>query len=192
MIHPFFRTRRAWGRKTGPCSHRLCYHPNFSHRGFIRSMTQQVVVPNIEALPDFVGVELGPSSWVTVGQSRIDDFARATGDDQWIHVDRERAKRESPFGNTVAHGYLTLSLASTLLPEIFTVQEYSHIVNYGVDKVRLREPVLTESRLRLSGQLKSVRSVSGGAARVTIALHYEVENARRAVCTAEGIYIYFP
>lgn len=155
-------------------------------------MTQRVVVPNIQALPDYVGVELGPSSWVTVGQNRIDDFARATGDDQWIHIDHERAKRESPFGNTVAHGYLTLSLASTLLTEIFAVQEYSHIVNYGVDKVRLREPVPSESRLRLSGQVKSVRNVAGGAARVTISLQYEVEDARRAVCTAEGIYIYFP
>ena len=165
--------------------------PSF-HEEPIRAMTQQVVVPDIQALPDFIGVELGPSSWVTVSQGRIDAFARATGDDQWIHVDQERARRESPFGNTVAHGYLTLSLASTLLPEIFEVQNSSHIINYGVDKVRLREPVPAESRLRLSGQLQSVRSVAGGAARVTISLSYEVENARRAVCTAEGIYIYFP
>ena len=155
-------------------------------------MTHKVVVPTIQALPDYVGAEFGPSSWVTIGQERINDFARATGDDQWIHIDQERAKRESPFGNTVAHGYLTLSLASTLLPEIFEVESYSHIVNYGVDKVRLKEPVPVESRLRLSGQVESVRNVTGGAARVTISLKYEVENARRAVCTAEGIYIYFP
>jgi len=162
------------------------------HGESIRTMTHRVVVPTIQALPEYVGVEFGPSSWITVGQERINDFARATGDDQWIHLDPERAKRESPFGNTVAHGYLTLSLASTLLPEIFEVETYSHIVNYGVDKVRLREPVPVESRLRLSGQVESVRNVAGGAARVTISLNYEVENARRAVCTAEGIYIYFP
>lgn len=155
-------------------------------------MSQIIVVPSIEALPEFVGTQLGPSSWLTVSQGRIDDFARATGDDQWIHVDVERAKRESPFGKTVAHGYLTLSLAWTLLPEVFKVENCSHIVNYGVEKVRLREPVPAESRMRLTGEITGVRSVSGNAARVTVSLSCEVEGARRAVCTAEGIYVYFP
>lgn len=155
-------------------------------------MPQIVTVPNILALPEFVGSQLGPSSWVTVSQGRIDDFARATGDDQWIHVDAERAKRDSPFGRTIAHGYLTLSLVNTLLPEIFKVENCSHIVNYGVEKVRLREPVPSESRIRLSGEVSSVRSVSGGAARVAIRLRCEVEGTSRAVCTGEGVYVYFP
>ena len=155
-------------------------------------MLKTIVVPSIEALPEFVGSRLGPSSWLTVSQERIDDFARSTGDDQWIHVDVERAKRESPFGQTIAHGYLTLSLASTMLPEIFSVEDCSHIVNYGVEKVRLREPVPSESRMRLNGEVSSVRRVSGGSARVAIKLRCEVEGTRRPVCTGEGIYIYFP
>ena len=155
-------------------------------------MPQTVTVPNILALPEFVGSPFGPSSWLTVGQERIDDFARATGDDQWIHVDAERAKQESPFGRTIAHGYLTLSLAHTLLPEIFRVENCSHIVNYGVEKVRLREPVPSESRIRLSGEVSNVRRVTGGAARVAIRLRCEVEGTRRPVCTGEGVYIYFP
>ena len=155
-------------------------------------MSKTIVAPNISSLPDLVGTALGPSSWLTVSQSRIDDFARATGDDQWIHVDVERAKRESPFGQTIAHGYLTVSLASTLLPEIFRVEECSHVINYGVEKVRLKEPVYADSRMRLTGEISSVRKVSGGAARIVISLACEVEGARRAVCTAKGIYIYFP
>ena len=156
------------------------------------SMPQTVVVPNILALAQFVGSPLGPSSWLTVSQERIDDFARATGDDQWIHVDGERAKQDSPFGRTIAHGYLTLSLAHTMLPEIFKVENCSHIVNYGVERVRLREPVPSESRIRLNGEVRDVRKVSGGAARVAISLRCEAENVRRPVCTGEGIYIFFP
>jgi acyl dehydratase len=150
-----------------------------------------MIVPDIASLKDYVGVDLGVSSWTTVTQEQIDDFARATGDHQWIHVDPERARRESPFGQTVAHGYLTIALVSPLMPELLVVEKCSRVVNYGIDKLRLREPVPAGSSLRLGGVIKNVRNIAGGGARVTLSLRWEVEGARRPVCTADVVYVYY-
>ena len=154
-------------------------------------MPAPIHVPDVASLKGFEGVELGHSDWYTISQDQIDDFARATGDRQWIHIDVERAERESPFGGTVAHGYLTVSLASVILPELILVEKYSQIVNYGIDKLRFREPVPADSRIRVGGTLKHVRNIAGGAARVTLALRWEVEGARRPVCQAELVYVYY-
>jgi acyl dehydratase len=155
-------------------------------------MSAAIQVPNVAALKDLAGTDLGTSDWMVVGQERIDEFARATGDDQWIHVDVRRAARESPFGGTVAHGYLTMSLASALLPELLVVEKCSQVVNYGIDKLRLREPVPAGAKLRLGGEIKHVREIRGGACRVTLALRWEVEGARRPVCLADVVFVYFP
>ncbi len=154
-------------------------------------MPSPIRVPDVASLKEFEGVELGQSDWYTISQDQIDQFAHATGDKQWIHTDVERANRESPFGGTVAHGYLTVSLASAILPELILVEKYSQIVNYGIDKLRFREPVPAGARLRIGGTLAHVRNIKGGAARVTLALRWEVEGARRAVCQAELVYVYY-
>jgi acyl dehydratase len=155
-------------------------------------MASPTVIPDIPSIRDFIGKPLGESDWLTISQEQIQDFARATGDHQWIHVDVERAQRESPFGGPIAHGYLTMSLAPSLLPQLLRVENSSRTVNYGADKVRLQVPVPAGARVRLSAQIKHVRNVPGGAARVTIALKFHVEGTSRPCCTADAIYVYFP
>jgi acyl dehydratase len=150
-----------------------------------------LAVPDIAALHALVGQDLGVSDWVLVSQERIDEFADATGDDQWIHVDVERAKHESPFGGTVAHGYLTLALAPALLPQLLVVEKCSRVVNYGIDKLRLREPVLAGTQVRLGGEIKNVRKVANDAVLVTHALRWEAERVARAVCRADVVYVYY-
>ena len=155
-------------------------------------MPEPLIIPDVASLPDHVGVDLGCSDWHVIDQNRIDAFAEATGDHQWIHVEVERAGRESPFGTTVAHGYLTIALAPVLLPEIVQVADCSQIVNIGLDKIRLREPVKVGSRIRLGASVKSVRPMKGGAMRLALDVRFEVEGARRPVCSGELIFAYFP
>ncbi len=155
-------------------------------------MSGPAVIPSVSALKDWVGRKLGPSDWVVVEQSRIDSFAEATGDHQWIHVDVERAARESPFGGPIAHGYLTLALAPALLPQIVRVEGVRMGVNYGVEKMRLPTPVPAGARVRLSGEIKDVREMPGGGARVTIGMTFEVEGGAKPACVADAIYVYYP
>jgi acyl dehydratase len=154
-------------------------------------MTSPLIIPDVASLPAYEGRDLGRTDWHTVDQAQIDAFAAATGDHQWIHVDRERAQRESPFGGTVAHGFLTVALAPALLPELVRVENCSRIVNYGIEKLRLREPVRSGARLRLGASIKGVRSVPGGAMWVSLGVAFEVEGVKRAVCTGELIFVYF-
>ncbi len=149
-------------------------------------------IPSLAALSDFVGSPLGVSEWTTVSQERIDTFAAATGDRQWIHCDPVRAERESPFGGTVAHGYLTLSLAPALLETIVIVRGATSVVNVGIDRMRLSAPVPAGSRVRLAAEIANVRSVPGGAVRVAFRLRFEVEGGARPACNATVVYLYFP
>ena len=155
-------------------------------------MASPLIIPDVAALPEYEGQDLGTTDWRGIDQAQIDAFAAATGDHQWIHVDRERAERESPFGTTIAHGYLTLALAPALLPDLVVVQNCSRIVNYGIEKLRLREPVPSDSRVRLAASIKTVRRVRGGAMRLGLSIRFEVEGAKRPACTAELIFVYFP
>jgi acyl dehydratase len=155
-------------------------------------MPDPLIIPDVASLPDYVGQDLGVTDWHVIDQAKIDAFAEATGDHQWIHVDAERAERESPFGATIAHGYLTLALTPVLLPEIVQVTKRSQIINIGLDKVRLREPVQVGSRLRLGASVKGVRPMKGGAMRLALDVRFEVEGARRPVCTGELVFVYFP
>ncbi len=155
-------------------------------------MPNPTVVNGIPALKPLVGTKLGVSDWVTVSQEQIDRFAEATGDHQWIHCDVERAKRESPFKGTIAHGYLTLSLAPALLPQVVRVEGVRMGVNYGADKLRLPAPVPAGSRLRMSAELEDVRELPGGGARATYGLSFEVEGQTKPVCVVSVIYVYYP
>ncbi|HBZ69574.1 MAG TPA: dehydratase [Deltaproteobacteria bacterium] len=155
-------------------------------------MSAPTIIPSVRALKQFVGKSLGASSWVTVSQEQINAFADATGDHQWIHVDVERARRESPFKGTIAHGYLTLSLAPSLLPEIFRVEGARLGVNYGIEKMRLPAPVPAGARVRVLAELKDVRDMPGGGARATFGLVFEVEGGAKPACVADAIYVYYP
>lgn len=130
--------------------------------------------------------ELGVSSWHLVDQDRIDRFAEVTGDRQWIHTDPERAARESPFGGTVAHGALTLSLCMTFLTEVVRVEGVTMVVNGGFDKVRFPTPVPAGSRLRGAISLQQTRGIPGGA-RIVVRTRAEIDGATRPACVADQV-----
>ena len=154
-------------------------------------MGASTVVPDIRSLESLVGKELGVSEWREITQERIDAFAEATGDRQWIHTDPERAARESPFGGTVAHGHFTLSLAPMLITEILDVKGVRFIVNPGFERVRLRAPVRAGSRLRMRAALTHYRALPDGAARVTLRFHFEVEGGKRPVAFGDCFVVYY-
>lgn len=147
-------------------------------------------VEGIEGLKSVVGEHLGHSDWVPITQEMVNMFAEATGDHQWIHVDVDRATRESPFGGPVAHGYLTLSLAPRLLPEVLTATGFVMGVNYGCEKVRFPSPVPVGSRLRMGATVTDVTEIAGGA-QVTIELVFEVEEATKPSCVAAVVFRYY-
>jgi len=135
------------------------------------------------------GEQLDTSAWLEIDQKRIDLFAEATGDHQWIHVDVERAKT-GPFGRTIAHGYLTVSLVATFLPQIVEVRGFSMGINYGSNKLRFPAPVPVGSRLRGSGQLLTVEEING-AIQSTVRVTVEIEGSERPACVVDTISRYF-
>ena len=137
-----------------------------------------------------VGQPLGRSDWLEVTQERINQFADATGDHQWIHVDPELAK-SGPFGACIAHGYLTLSLVNYFLPQIIVVLGIRMGVNYGVDKVRFPSPVRVGSRIRGSGELLNVEDVKGGV-QATVRVTVEIEGSDKPACVADTISRFYP
>lgn len=143
------------------------------------------VFRSVEELTAAVGMKLGPTDWLTIEQSRVDAFADATGDHQWIHVDVERA-RTGPFGGTIAHGYLTLSLCSLFLPQLMRVEVSGMGINYGLDRVRFTSPVLVGSRIRAVGEIVSVTPVPGGVQTV-VRVTVEIEGGTRPACIADTI-----
>jgi acyl dehydratase len=146
-------------------------------------------VEGVDAFAGLVGSHLGYSDWVTVDQARIDRFADATGDHQWIHVDPERA-RGGPFGTTIAHGYLTLSLVPSLLAQVVRVDGVAYAVNYGCNKVRFPSPVPSGSELRLGASVASVEEVGGGV-QVALDVTLEVRDAPKPSCAAQVVYRYY-
>ena len=148
------------------------------------------VFADVEALKREVGKELGVSDWVTVDQTMIDRFAEATGDFQWIHVDVARAKA-SPFGGTIAHGFLTLSLLARLSQETYRVEKLAARLNYGCNKVRFTTPVPSGKRVRARFKVLSVENVKQGV-RLTTESTVELEDAEKPACVAEQISILIP
>ena len=142
---------------------------------------------------DLIGKEgtlLGPTDWLEMQQQRIDQFADATGDHQWIHVDPERAAT-GPFGTTIAHGYLTLSLANLFLPQMLTVNNVSMGVNYGAENVRFPAPVKVNQRIRGRGEIISVDEAKGGI-RAIVRITVEVEGSERPGCVVDTISLFYP
>jgi acyl dehydratase len=147
------------------------------------------LVDTLKDLPPLVGKDLEPSAWVVVDQARIDTFADATDDHQWIHVDPERAGR-GPFGTTIAHGYLTLSLLIPMWTQILDVRNVSAKVNYGLEKVRFPAPTPVGSRIRTIAQLTAVTDVAGGV-QLTIAATVEREGGDKPVCVASPVFRFY-
>lgn len=137
-----------------------------------------------------VGTELGVSDWHAVTQEEINTFAECTHDHQWIHIDVERAKKESPFGGPVAHGYYTLSLAPYLMDQIWTVEGIRMGVNYGLNKLRFPSPMPVGKRVRARATLDNAEDVTGGM-QVTVGLTFEVEGSSKPACVAEGVYRFY-
>ena len=146
-----------------------------------------VTVDGIEELKGLVGETIGPSDWREVTQEMVDSFAELSGDDQWIHVDVERAKQESPFGGTVAHGNLTLSLIDGLRRDLLHSSGFKLGVNYGWNKVRFPAPVPTGSKVRATVEVLTVDDVGGGWWQVTQRWTVEVEGSEKPACAAESV-----
>lgn len=144
-----------------------------------------VVVRNAEEIRALVGEEIGTSSWVEMTQDQIDGFANLTGDHQWIHTDPERAA-SGPFGTTVAHGYLTLSLLIPLLEEVLLVENRTSSINYGLDTVRFPAPVPSGSRFRMSATLAEATDIDSGV-QVKIDCTFEVDGQERPACVARAV-----
>jgi acyl dehydratase len=154
-----------------------------------REVGPPVAIPLAE-LEAHVGRHLGYSRWHEITQEAVNRFAEATGDHQWIHVDEERA-RSGPFGRTIAHGYLTLSLAPALLWEILEVEGAAATINYGLDKVRFPAPVPVGSRVRLGVELASVQPLAAGV-QVGLTARFELEGQPKPCCVAEILFRYHP
>ena len=149
------------------------------------------VFAGIDDVKAAIGSELGVGDWVLVDQARISRFAEATGDHQWIHVDPERAARESPYKATVAHGYLTLALVPLFLKSVLRFEGVRASVNYGSNRVRFPAPVIAGSRLRGRVRLLSAEEVPPAGVRVTLETVAEIEGSERPACTAETISVHY-
>ena len=148
------------------------------------------VLDGLEGLQAMVGQSLGQSDWFEVTQQRVNQFADGTGDDQWIHCDPERAKREMPDGKTIAHGYLTLSLLQALQSSIYEIRNVSRGINYGANKLRFVAPVQVGSRVRLVQTIKAVEPIDGGV-RLVAESAFEIENQSKPALVIETVGLLF-
>ena len=153
-------------------------------------MSEPLVFATPAALMGAEGTQLGPTDWFAVDQGRVDRFAEVTGDDQWIHVDVERAKA-GPFGGTIVHGYLTLSLVNMFLPQMIEVRGFSAGVNVGMDRTRFLAPVLVGSRLRARGEVVAAEEIKG-AIQSTVRVTVEVEGGDKPALVIDTISRYYP
>lgn len=148
------------------------------------------IITSIDDAKALVGVEVGLSDWVVIDQHRIDQFAAATADHQWIHVDTERATREMPDGKTIAHGYLTLALIPAFTGDFVHVENLARAINFGLNKVRFYAPVPVGSRLRGRAVVLKAQKRTG-ALLLTSQVRLEVEGQRKPACVAETLGMYF-
>ncbi|MBU6492561.1 MAG: MaoC family dehydratase [Burkholderiales bacterium] len=148
----------------------------------------------LKSLAQLVGQEIALSDWLAVPQSLIDSFAEITGDRQWIHVDPARARRESPFGSTIAHGFLTLALLPAQLDQLVAISDARMAVNYGLNRVRFPAPVLVDSRIRVHLHLQSVELIDAPEKtfQVVWRAEFEAQGVTKSVCVAELIVRYYP
>jgi len=140
----------------------------------------------IDELRSLVGQELGASDWLEMSQAKIDAFAELTGDRQWIHLDRERAQAQSPYGNTVAHGFLTLALVSQLHSQVVRIGGFTRAINYGLNRVRFPAAVTSGARIRAKSTLEAVEEVDGGV-QLTWAILVEIEGQSKPALVAQWL-----
>ena len=152
--------------------------------------TRVHVIKSIEDAKALEGQEIGLSDWVVIDQNRIDQFAEATADHQWIHVDTERAAREMPNGTTIAHGYLTIALIPALTDEFVQVENLARAINFGLNKVRFYTPVPSGARVRARATVLAARK-RAGALLLTGEVRIEVEGEKKPACVAETLGMYF-
>lgn len=145
---------------------------------------------SFDELTTLAGSDLGTSEWLTVSQDRIDTFADATDDHQWIHVDPERAKA-GPFGAPIAHGYLTLALIIPMWSQLLDVEGVRTKVNYGLNKVRFPAPVLAGARIRAAGTLADVEEVAGDGVQLTADVRIDVEDGDKPACIAQLVFRFY-
>ncbi len=148
-----------------------------------------MIVETLDELTPLIGSELGVSDWLEITQERIDTFADATDDHQWIHVDPARAK-DGPFGKTIAHGYLTLSLIIPLWTQLLDVRDVRNKLNYGLNKVRFPSPVPVGSKVRVRASLASVEEVAGGA-QLTLDVVVECDGSEKPACVAQPVFRFY-
>ncbi|GID30772.1 MaoC family dehydratase [Paractinoplanes brasiliensis] len=149
-----------------------------------------ITVNGLDEVKALAGRDLGHSSWLEVTQERVNAFAEATGDHQWIHVDLERA-RGGPFKGTIAHGYLTLSLVIPFFSEILTIEGIEMGVNYGLDKVRFPSPVRVGSKIRLAAAVAEVQEIKPGCVQMVLDFTVEIDGVDKPACVARPVYRYY-
>ncbi len=150
----------------------------------------KLIINSYDEFASHLGEKLGESDWLQVDQERINMYADATLDHQWIHVDVERAKEESPYHSTIAHGYLTLSLLPYLWQQIVEVRNIKMLVNYGMDKMRFGQPVITGSRVRMITKLHNIQNLRG-ICKVEVDFKIEIENQRKPALEGISTFLYY-
>ena len=141
----------------------------------------------IDDVPSWIGKEIGPSAWLLITQERINQFAACTNDEQWIHIEPTRAEKESPFGSTIGHGFLTLSLVSHFVHECLDITDASVAINYGLNRVRFPHPVKVGSRLRACVTIQACDEIDSGI-QYTLSVDIEIEGISKPACVAEPIF----
>ena len=150
-----------------------------------------MIFKNITAFKIMIGKALPEGEWYTVSQQMINDFANATLDKQWIHVDEERARKESPFKSTVAHGFMSVAMISRMLEESFTIESIKMGLNYGLNKVRFPHPVPVNSELRMLASVKEIEDLDNNGIKVIFSCTIEIKNCNKPACVAEFIAALF-
>jgi acyl dehydratase len=150
----------------------------------------KITIESLDELKALAGTEVGVTDWLAISQDRIDKFAEATGDHQWIHIDRERAQSESPYGTTIAHGFLTLSLVSYFIKEALQLNSIRMAINYGLNRVRFPSAVLADSKIRARITLRSLKDLSD-AVEATWLVTIESEGSSKPNCVAEWLTRYY-
>ena len=151
----------------------------------------KLTLENFSAFRKLEGKQLPEGDWMTVTQEMINDFAKATGDFQWIHTDVEKATKYSPFKKPVAHGFMSVSMLSTMLEDVIQVKSAQMGINYGLNKVRFPSPVLVDSRLRLVGSISNIEDYGDTGLKITWNLTVEIESSKKPACAAEFLSLMF-
>lgn len=146
---------------------------------------------NLTEFKTYLGKELPKTEWYVITQRMINDFANATLDKQWIHIDEKRAEKESPFKSTIAHGFMSVAMLSKLLESLFTINSLKMGLNYGLNKVRFPNPVPVNSKLRLHASIKEIEDIANNGVKVTFTCVIEIKGVSKPACVAEFIAAFF-